>query len=113
MLGKSLLADRVETATPRMRFESLDLRETYVFSGKQRFCCGEKLANVRDGRGHLRFAVESCSICARNVAAHEGSRSLFLLCVYAVLLCFARLSVCADCSGMAVLRFLAAAAACV
>ena len=38
-----------------------------VFSSKRRFRCEEKLARVRDGCGRRRFAVESGSICARNV----------------------------------------------
>ena len=58
-----------------------------VFSGKRRFRCGEKLACVRDGCGRRRFAVQSCSICARS--GTECSRSLFLFFVDAVLLLFA------------------------
>ena len=43
-----------------------------VFSCKQRYPSGEKLARARDGLGRRRFAVESCSTCAHN--ATEGSR---------------------------------------
>ena len=43
-----------------------------VFSGKRGYRCGEKLACVRDGSGRRRFAVDSCSICARS--GTEGSR---------------------------------------
>ena len=42
---------------------------------------------MRDGFGRRRFAAESGLICARNVT--EGSRSLFLFFVDAVLLCLA------------------------
>ena len=55
-----------------------------IFSGKRRFRCGEKLARVRDGCGCRRFAVKSCSNCARS--GTDGSRWFFLFFDDAVLL---------------------------
>jgi hypothetical protein len=52
------------------------LHETWCFIGKRRFNCGEKLARVRGGFGHRRFAVEFVSNCI--AIGIKASRWLFL-----------------------------------
>ena len=84
---KSFLADRIGTATWMMCFECSDFRKTLCFPGLRRFRCGEKLARVRDRVKRRRFAVGSCSICARSVT--EGSRCSRCASFYCALqLCF-------------------------
>ena len=63
LFSKSLLADRNGTDTARMRFEGEDLHKTLCFF---------RVSGASDGCGDPRFAVDSCSICARS--GTEGSK---------------------------------------
>ena len=79
-----------------------------VFFGKRRLRCGEKLARVRYGLRHRRFAVEVGSICVRRCNWVPGDfSSLLVLCV-----CVLQFSLCRS-QWMVGARFLAVAAWCV